>query len=99
MNDEEDFESHHYAFDINLVPYKLWTVMQNDTPTVAKLTMGSTVFLNMRLDPEAAGAMPTGQAQPEKPAEKPQEKPKEPEEQPADPNVNPLGPPPPGGRF
>ena len=96
--DGHEYESHHYAFDINLVPYKLWTVTQNGTPTVAKLTMGSTTFLNMRLDPKAAGAMPAGQPEQLEQSDKPAEKPEEPEE-PADPNENPLGPPPPGGRF
>ncbi len=70
--------------------------MQDGRETVAKLTMGSTTFLNMRLDPGAAGAMPSGQ--PEQP-EKPAEKPAEPEEKPKDPGENPLGPPPPGSRF
>lgn len=97
--DDNEYQSHNYAFDINLVPYKEWTVMQNGVPVVAQVTMGSTKFINMRLDPDAAGAMPTGTEKPAQPAQKPKEKPKEPEKKPANPNENPLGPPPPGSRF
>lgn len=104
--DGVEYQAHHYAFDVNLMPYMLWTVMQDGRPVVAKLNIGSTSFVNMRLDPQKAGAAPAqavppeqaAPPQPKQPEQKPEPKPEEPTE-PTDPNVNPLGPPPPGGRF
>lgn len=92
---EHEYQSHLYAFDINLVPYKLWTVMQDGRPVVAQLTMGSTSFVNMRLDPKVSGPMP---ATTQRPAAQPKQAEEE-EPVPAEPDDNPLGPPPPGGRF
>lgn len=109
----KSYTAHCYSFDVNMTPYKLWTVTQDGQTVTARLDTGQNSFINLGLDSAiaAAAAAPppppppaiveTPPAEEEQPAEAPEEEApeEEPEEEPSDPNVNPLGPPPPGSRF
>lgn len=81
------FDANLYTFNVSLTPYLLYTVMQDGIEVPARIDMGNTTFLNMRLDPKKTGPKPAP------------DKPKENGRQNEPPGSNPLGPPPPGSKY
>jgi hypothetical protein len=50
----QTYEAHAYSVRYGLAPYTIFTVMQNGYPTPARVEMGNSVFVNIKLDPAKA---------------------------------------------
>ncbi len=97
---KQNYTARTVLFDMEMTAHKMWIVNQEGRPVPAKLDMGSTSFINLRLDPKLCDApLPPPAPEPEKPKEEEKPEPKPEEDPPLDPGANPLGPPPPGHRF
>lgn len=96
----KEYDAHQYEFQVSLSPYVYYSVMQNGRAVPAAVKMGDNTFENLKLDPAKQSVKappPNDKAKPGQTAKakpKPKDKPKE-----TPPGENPLGPPPPGGRF
>lgn len=96
------YDCNAYNIRYGLAPYMLYTVMQEGYAVPARIEMGRSTFVNIKLDPAKVKlprpAPAKDKAKPAPDKAKPQDKEPQPEP-PDDPNANPLGPPPPGGQF
>ena len=79
------FEATLYSFNMSMTPYLVYTVVQDGIEVPAKIEMGNTTFLNLRLNSSKTGHKPA----PVVPAAKPEEPDSD----------NPLGLPPVGSRY
>jgi len=79
------FDATLFTFNMSMTPYLVYTVMQDGIGVPARIDMGNTTFLNLRLDSSKTGSKP--------PPDQPEEKPEVPV------SDNPLGLPPPGSRY
>lgn len=94
---DHTYPAHAYSFEVSLTPYLYWTVMQEGRAVPARFDPGGNSFINLNLDPAKCTAKaPAPKPAPAKPV--PASTPPE-DDGSGDGSENPLGPPPPGGRF
>jgi hypothetical protein len=87
------YQAHAYSYEVNMVPYQQWNVLQDGHWLPARIDMGNSSFVNISLDPAKAKQGKLAAKPAPKPAAKQEPAPTQ------DGGSGPLGPPAGDGRF